>query len=1138
MREYRRWNPFANTPFVGHAGAVWACAITSDNLTVFSGSEDNTVKIWDATTQELKCTFSDHTKCVNGLVVTNDDQFLISGGWDNNINIYDWKNQVRVGTLDGHTGGVYSFALTKDGKYLLSGSGDYSVKVWNLESRSLVASLSCEQNSVFAVCVTNDNSEVIAGGWGGFIRIFNFANFTMTSSHDGKSGVVQAMTLTNDGKFLIFGTRNNVIKVWNYKDKSDYCTFTSHENWVRNIVSTVDSNFFVSVSADKTIRVFNIQNKSEEVMLEGSEGYVFGECISKDGQFLLTGASDKIMRIWKLGKAVRVQSLKGHSKCVMSLAISRDNQWVVTGSEDQTVKVWSIEQKCEVASLTGHSGTVWGVTITDNGRYIASCAGDNKVILWNFAERTMAAELTGHTNPIFCIACTRDNKFVVTGAQDKYVGVFNINEQKKEALLEGHTDTVFTVKVTNDNQFIVSGAADYTIRIWDLAKLIQVQKFETKAGMIESVALSYDDKYLVLGDRANGVHLWDWKEKKSIKKFQQHTKWVKCVNFSADGNIFASASNDYTVRLWNASEERHEFVLKGHTSTIRTVGFTGDGRYVISAGEDLTVKLWNIKDIGIMELADVGTSVDTFLYLTKIKTKAHPSKDIFQSVFGSLKVNLAHFYSYLGFDELLIEALRLGTEIRIDDDGNSPLHYALDRSTQSCVDNILMYMIELKNQDMQKFLNYAYALRADFEILLDNRSINLPEFLESIFYIVPNMTNFAMPVSQLPILNYSHQKTFCLDHFVFEGDNIPEGASEIPIEFKTLPFAINHVSGSAGSIDLLDSISNCPNQQILKTEFVRLFVRNKWNSLWYYILLLTFLMWSNLAMMVVLLIVGSYEDKPLNSDYTPLVIAFFVVNGLLSTYEMIQAFSTGITYFTDFWNLVDMARIALCATWALLLFEYTPNQIYPLTWSMAIINFFRCLSGFRAFDTTRFYTRLIFRAFNDAISFVLIFFYSTFAFGVIFFTSKEHAADSTDEIFALWRSPYALNMGDFDSDAVTSGFLSYIYFMMASVINVIIMLNLLISILGDSFESFQNECMEIDVLEMASLVIELETLMFWKKNIHSKKYIQICQDLKVGGSEEWEGRVKAISNAVERARKESNEKLTIIIGKLDQLLSR
>ena len=113
--------------------------------------------------------------------------------------------------------------------------------------------------------------------------------------------------------------------------------------------------------------------------------------------------------------------------------------------------------------------------------------------------------------------------------------------------------------------------------------------------------------------------------------------------------------------------------------------------------------------------------------------------------------------------------------------------------------------------------------------------------------------------------------------------------------------------------------------------------------------------------------------------------------------------------------------------------------------------------------------------------------------------------------------------------------------MLVTVINVIVMLNLLISILGDSFESFQSESQEIDCLDMADLIIEIETLMYWKRNLNQKAYIQKCLLLEVEGTNAWEGRIKAISMEIKKLGSSTGRKLdqileqnALILQKLDK----
>ena len=80
--------------FTGHTGVVYALALSADGGTLFSGSDDQTVKQWDVTqggvpgAESASCvrTFTGHTDAVNALALV--DNTLFSGSWDRTVKHY------------------------------------------------------------------------------------------------------------------------------------------------------------------------------------------------------------------------------------------------------------------------------------------------------------------------------------------------------------------------------------------------------------------------------------------------------------------------------------------------------------------------------------------------------------------------------------------------------------------------------------------------------------------------------------------------------------------------------------------------------------------------------------------------------------------------------------------------------------------------------------------------------------------------------------------------------------------------------------------------------------------------------------------------------------------------------------------
>ena len=77
------------------------------------------------------------------------------------------------------------------------------------------------------------------------------------------------------------------------------------------------------------------------------------------------------------------------------------------------------------------------------------------------------------------------------------------------------------------------------------------------------------------------------------------------------------------------------------------------------------------------------------------------------------------------------------------------------------------------------------------------------------------------------------------------------------------------------------------------------------------------------------------------------------------------------------------------------------------------------------------------------------------------------------------------------------------------------MLNLLISILGDSYERVQSSLVESDYSQMLDVIIELEKMMVWNRNKGTPVYLHECDcPTSEYSQEEWEGRIKILQDKV------------------------
>lgn len=295
---------------LGHSGAVRSIVITPDNQTLISGSEDNTIKIWELSTGKLVRTLTGHTNWISSLAISPDGQTLVSGSGDNTIKVWQWQTGQLIRTLTGHSYDVNSLVMTPNGQTLVSGSGDNTIKIWQLQTGQLIRTLTRHSYGVNSLAITPDGQTLVSG----------------------------------NGNVWPLGD-NYTIKIWQLKTGIPNRTLTEHLGNVGTVAITPDGQTLVSGSNDRRILIWNLKTGQLLRTIKGHTSSVSTVAISPDGQTLVSGSEDHTIQIWQLSNDTLRATLTGHSHAIRALAISADGKTLVSGSDDKTIKIWRMPIK-------------------------------------------------------------------------------------------------------------------------------------------------------------------------------------------------------------------------------------------------------------------------------------------------------------------------------------------------------------------------------------------------------------------------------------------------------------------------------------------------------------------------------------------------------------------------------------------------------------------------------------------------------------------------------------------------------------------------------------------------------------------------------------------------------------------------
>jgi len=546
---------------------------------------------------QSELTFKGHAAAIRSVASRADGEFIASSGEDNTIRIWDASSGEPAGVLRGHGDWVLSIGFSPDGKEVVSGSRDNTVRIWNVTTAKERMILQGHENHIYSVSFTPDGQKIISLGRQA-VKIWD----ARTGKEQRTFNVHRATSLavSPDGNRFVSGGYDKTVRVWNAETGAELMTFNGHKGNVYAVCFSPDGKRIASGSHDKTVRIWDLTAGAETTVLRGHEGYVNCVTFSPDGEQVISGSMDNTVRVWNVKSATQVRLLRGHTDGIQSVAFSPDGRHIISASRDNTVKVWDLTTNREVTPLPT-PGHICSVDVSPNGRFVA---GVGKVVsVWDIANGTevMTFDPRKESNkapwmPVAAIAFSPDAKHLVLSSWDKTIKVLDMAKGTEVMTLRGHEDIVRSLAVSPDGSRIASGSQDTTVKIWDA---VTGQEFRTLYGhsdYVHAVVFSPDSQRVASASGDKTVRLWYVESGSELLVLRGHDAAVSSVAFSPTGKRLVSGSGDKTVKVWDVEAGTELMTLKGHQDGVMCVAFSPDGRRIASGSfHDGEIKIWDVK---------------------------------------------------------------------------------------------------------------------------------------------------------------------------------------------------------------------------------------------------------------------------------------------------------------------------------------------------------------------------------------------------------------------------------------------------------------------------------------------------------------------------------------------------------------
>ena len=285
-------------------------------------------------------TLPSHADWINSVVWSPNGKYIASGSNDCTIKIWDATTGACIHTLTGHDNRITSVSWSPDGKQLASSSDDCTIKIWDATTGACIHTLTSETSWITSVSWSPDGKHIASGSWDNTIKIWDATTGTCTQTLTGHTNGVDSVSWSPDGKHIASSSDDRTIKIWNVSTGTCIHTLTGHSKRINSVVWSPDGKHIASSSDDRTIKIWDTTTTGDCIhTLTGHTHRVRSIAWSPDGKHIASGGDDNTVRVWNIIDTERDNYLKNNLSWQQALLLVRiinahDNQQDIDFTHD------------------------------------------------------------------------------------------------------------------------------------------------------------------------------------------------------------------------------------------------------------------------------------------------------------------------------------------------------------------------------------------------------------------------------------------------------------------------------------------------------------------------------------------------------------------------------------------------------------------------------------------------------------------------------------------------------------------------------------------------------------------------------------------------------------------------------------